>query len=429
MRDFKQAQKLKDHLAVVVGAGRSGLSAARLLLALGARVRLADANPDLPPEVRDRFGPEVEIVTGEHLPEHFRDADIVVLSPGVAVRRLGRALNAVPERKVVAELELASWFVEAPIVAVTGTNGKTTTCTLISRILAEAGKKVFTGGNIGTPLCQYLLEDEPAEVLVLEASSFQLQNCRLFKPNIGLLLNFSANHLDYHRDMDEYLQAKLNLFARQSESDTAILPEELRGLLEAREFTRARKIYFRPTERFACPGLVGEHNRANIEAAWQAVKALGVDQDTAARAVAGFKALTHRLQALGEKRGVLFVDDSKATTPEAMAAAVKSFDRPVRLLAGGVFKGGDLAALIPTLRGRVAEIGLFGGAREVFESALSRDFDLFWEPDLSAAARRLFQNAAAGDVILLSPATASFDQYSSYAERGDDFQRLYRELS
>lgn len=421
-------KRLRGKRAVVVGAGKSGLAAARLLLEAGARVALADAKPEIPAEVLGDLAGRLDPRLGAHTPEQFRDADLVVLSPGVPAKKIAAALAPVAPENVVAELEFASWFLEAPILAVTGTNGKTTTTTLISKMLEDAGKTVFTGGNIGTPLCEFILQGGRADVVVLEVSSFQLQNCRTFKPRVAMLLNFAPNHLDYHADMEEYLSAKLNLFARMDEDGTAILPEAMRAELSARRFTRARMVWFAPTDRFPAPHLHGAHNRANVEAAWQAVRLFGVGEESARATAAAFLPLAHRLQTVAEKNGVLYVDDSKSTTLDSTAAAVKSFERPVRLLLGGVFKGGDVATLIPALDGRVVEIGLFGAARDIFEPVLAGRFPLFWEPDLDKAVRRLTGNSRPGDVVLLSPATASFDAYTSYGARGDHFQRIVGEL-
>jgi len=423
------AERVRNQQTVVVGAGKSGLAAAELLLRLGARVALADAKPDLDPAALGPLAGRVELRLGAHTPAQFADASLVVLSPGVAAKKIAAALAPVASENVVAELEFASWFLQDPVLAITGTNGKTTTTTLVSQMLTDAGKTVFTGGNIGTPLCRFLLDGSRADVVVLEVSSFQLQNCQSFAPKVGVLLNFAANHLDYHADMEEYLSAKLNLFARMDASGLAILPREMRAELEKRDFTRAKKIWFGPTDRLPAPHLPGAHNRANVEAAWQAASAFGVSEASARATAAAFQPLAHRLQAVGEKNGVLFVDDSKSTTLDSTAAAVQSFERPVRLLLGGVFKGGDVAGLIPALDGRVVEIALFGAAREVFEPVLGKRFKLSWEPDLERAVRRLWTSARPGDVLLLSPATASFDAYRGYAARGDHFQRIVKELA
>ncbi|WP_285905302.1 UDP-N-acetylmuramoyl-L-alanine--D-glutamate ligase [Pseudodesulfovibrio pelocollis] len=429
VRQFIEQRTLAGKLGVVVGTGRSGLAAARLLDKLGCKVRVADSDETVTAE---RLGPlagRVELITGPHKPEHFRDADMIVLSPGVPVKRLASALEGVPARTIVAELELASWFIEAPVLAVTGTNGKTTTTTLISEIFRHAGVSAFTGGNIGTPLCEYLLDMEQAEVIVLEVSSFQLQNCHLFKPRVALFLNFAANHLDYHEDMDEYLDAKLHLFARMTGDDTALLHESLRPAIGDKGFTNARVEWFGPTDRFEAPHLPGEHNRSNVEGAWQAVRRFGVTEAQAAEAIREFHPLAHRIERVAEVGGVLYVDDSKATTLDAVLAAVRSCNTPVRLLMGGVWKGGDVAAFAREISDSVIHIGLFGGSREVFEPELSKTFPVTWDQTLEQAVRRQAAMARPGETVLLSPATSSFDQYTGYGARGDDFKRVVRELS
>jgi len=421
-------RQLADKVGVVVGVGKSGLAAARLLDVLGAEVRIVDRNEDV---TKDRLGDlkgKVQLVTGPHKKDHFADADIIVLSPGVPVKKMADALEGVPSRKIVAELEFASWFIEAPILAITGTNGKTTTTTLISEIFEHAGVRAFTGGNIGTPLCEYLLDMEPAQVIVLEVSSFQLQNCHRFQPHVGLFLNFTPDHLDYHESMDEYLDAKLMLFSQMTGEDTAILHESLRGELEGRGFTNAHVEWYGPTDRFEAPTLHGDHNRSNVEAAWQAVHRFGVTEEQAAEAIKNFKALSHRIEPVEEVNGVLYVDDSKATTLDSVVAAVNAFDRPVRLLMGGVWKGGDVEAFAETVKDKIISVGLFGGARDILEKPLSVRFPITWDINLEAAVLRQAAKAKEGELVLLSPATASFDQYGSYAERGDDFKRVVRGL-
>ena len=430
MRDMLHTDQLRGHTAVVVGAGASGRSAARLLARLGASVRFLEKNAAA---IAEDFRAEAQAAgydlrTGEHGPHDFAGADMVVLSPGIRAASLAPALTGCPGVQVVSELELASWFTPEPIIAVTGSNGKTTTVMLISHLLEAAGRSVFTGGNIGTPLSEHVLSGEPADVVVLEVSSFQLQLVKSFRPRVAVLLNFAANHLDWHADMDEYLSAKLNIFAAQRSEDTAIVAEELRPLLAGQTFTRAAVTWYGVASNFLCPRLAGVHNQSNMEAAYLACRPYGVTEELARKAFADFVPAPHRLQIIGEKGGVLFVDDSKATTITAMEAALKSFDRPVRLLCGGVYKGGDLAALIPLLKDKVAAVGLFGASREVFEAAFAGAVPLFYEPTLKAAMTRLYAEAVAGDAVLLSPGTSSFDLYPNYKARGRDFQEIFAGL-
>ncbi len=419
-------------LAVVVGAGRSGRAAARLLSREGARVRLLDRNaaalsPEQTASLR-KLGVDVRL--GEHSPEQFEHAAFVVPSPGMPAAKLRQYLGhgqGAPE--VLAEMELAWRYLnDEPVLAVTGTSGKTTTASLAAAMLQAQGYMVFLGGNIGTPLSEYVLSERKADVLVLEISSFQLQTCSTFCPRAGVLMNITPNHLDYHKDMAEYQEAKFRLFRCQDEGDLAILGEDLKDL--ARGFNlRARQVWVRESGRFAKGRLLGAHNKFNEEAAWQACRFFGVSEANAARAVARFAPLPHRLELVREHGGVLYVNDSKCTTVSSLEVALRAFDRPLRLLCGGKFKGGDLAALGGLLRERVREVALFGASREHFETAWQGLVPLHWHATLEEAVCALHASATAGDVVLLAPATSSFDLYDNYMARGDDFKRIVSELA
>ena len=430
----------KGRLCAVVGAGRSGRAAARLLDAQGARVRVLERDPDgVPDDFAAWAGTRgVEIAAGEHGADQFRGASLVVLSPGI-VPHLIRPLLPDPAPPVMAELELAWRCLERSgnrgrVLAVTGTNGKTTTTALAAHVLRTAGWDVFEGGNIGTPLSEHVLaghgrDARTAQVLVLEVSSFQAMGLDEFRPEVAALLNFSANHLDWHADLEEYLWAKLRIFARMDGEDLALVHESLRPLLEKRTFTGARLRWFGASDRFECPSLPGEHNQANMEAAYQATRRFGIDERDMRDALATFTPHPHRLQQVGELGGVTFVDDSKSTTLESLRAALESFDRPVLLMAGGVFKGGDPGELRGLVERKVKAVGLFGDSREVFEAAWSGVAPVAWSPNLRGALAGLMAHADPGDVVLLSPATASFDLYADYKARGRDFQDAVRALS
>lgn len=416
--------------AVVVGAGKSGLDAAKLLCALGARVRLLERSAEKVPYIfRDwAAGAGVEICCGEHSPGHFQKAKLVVLCPGVPS---GRIMPFLPEKSpppVWAETELAWRCLEGePVLAVTGTSGKTTTTSLCAAMLEAGGLKVFTGGNIGTPLSEYVLARrsgaEQADVVVLELSSFQLQNCCTLHPRVAVLLNISPNHLDYHADMQEYTDAKMRLFQHQDDSDTAILGPGLELL--AQEYgLRARLEFAGAGEAFTNLQLLGPHNQANAEAAWLACREFGIDRDDALQAARAFRPIEHRLERTAEKRGVLYVNDSKATTVDALRVALNAFSRPVLLLAGGKFKGGDLEGLRDLLVRKVKAVGLYGASREYFQKAWQGAVPLTWDVTLEQAVQRLAAGAAPGDVVLLAPATSSFDQYKNYTARGEDFKRI-----
>jgi UDP-N-acetylmuramoylalanine--D-glutamate ligase len=418
--------------SVVVGAGLSGRAVSRLLHDLGAKVRIVDRNPE---GVSDDFAAEAERLhfdmrLGDHKPEDFADADLIVLSPGVPAAKIK---SFFPERKgleVVAEMELAARFVSEPIIAVTGTSGKTTTTAVIGHVLEKTGRTTFVGGNIGTPLSAYVSEDQSAEVVVLEVSSFQGQNLTSFAPDVGIFLNLAPNHLDYHADMDEYLEAKLNIFRRMGPDALLVLPAEMKAELEGRDLGKARIEWFTPRGRFEpCLNLPGKHNQANLEAAFMALQHFGITAEDVAEALNDFRPFPHRLELVAEGGGVTFVNDSKATTLHSAAAAIEAYDRPILLLAGGVFKGGDPTDLLPVFKDRVKAVGLFGKAGERFEAAWKDAVPCRRLETLAEAMQSLMDMAEPGDVMLLSPATSSFDQYPNYGARGEDFRAIALELA
>lgn len=423
MRENLHTDRLRGCQAVVVGAGSSGLSAARLLVTLGASVRVLEKDPARAAGLARNAGWTVQ--AGAHKAEDFTGARLVVVSPGIPRASLEHLVPA--EAKIIAELELASWFVTEPMVAITGTNGKTTTTTLVRQILERNGKRVFTGGNIGTPLSEYVLGEHSAEIVLLEVSSFQLQNSPTFHPQVAALLNFSANHLDYHQSMDEYLDAKLSMFAQLTPDELAIFPLSLRDMLETRVHTQGQRQYFTGTGRFSCSALPGAHNQENMEAAYLICQYFGLHQEQVQQGMDGFVSLPHRLEYVTEHEDVLFIDDSKSTTIDSMLAALRSQERPVHLLAGGVFKGGDLQQVLPLLREKVRGIYLFGQSRDLFTSAWSEaGREISWDATLEDALFRAASHAQPHDCVLLSPATASFDLFANYKERGLAFQRAVR---
>lgn len=426
---LKHNPVMPGSLVAVIGAGASGEAAARLLREKGARVRLLEHNPDRVGkgllDLASQIG--IEIVTGPHEPAHFQDVALVVPSPGVPHSRLLIQLEAAGSPPVMSELELAYRFVNEPILAITGTSGKTTTASIAAAMLRAAGKNVFLGGNIGTPLSAYVTAGKKADVLVLEVSSFQLMGCDTFRPNVGVLLNITPNHLDQHENMHEYVEAKFSLFTNQTAGDAAIFGTDLEDEVPLHAI-KARTVYFSATDRFPETRLLGAHNRANLEAAYLAASEFGVTEEQARVAVAAFEPLPNRLELVGEWNGIAYINDSKATTVSALKVALQSMERPVLLLAGGVFKGGDLKELVPLLREKVNAVGLFGASREQFASVWEGVVPLDWHATLEEAMAGLRKQAHAGDAILLAPATASFDLYANYGERGADFRRIAQRL-
>jgi UDP-N-acetylmuramoylalanine--D-glutamate ligase len=424
---WAKTHNLVNRQIVVVGAGQSGMAAVRLGRRYQGNVRLVERDPDRLTQEQSltlkALG--VNVQSGRHSPEQFAGADLVVLSPGVPKDSLAWALpDHVP---VVSELEMASWFVSQPVIAITGTNGKTTTTSLINHLLTSCGYETFMGGNIGTPLSEYVLSEKSADFLVLEVSSFQLQHTCTFRPHIALFLNFSPNHLDHHRDMQEYLEAKLKIFDNQGHEDWLIIPEQLSLRLEQITIYAHKHIVDR-VRSFDCPALLGPHNQLNIEAALAACRILGLDDEATLPKLKSYEAYPHRLQVVRQINGLCFVDDSKSTTFEALKAALESFEQPVCLLAGGRYKGGNPKELANLIQKRVRIIGLFGESRDLFSQAWQNLAPLFWKPTLEEATQCIYSQAQSGDIILLSPATSSFDLFQNYKERGLAFQKVVQAL-
>ena len=425
---------LSRRRVAVIGAGRSGRAAVRLLHEMGAEVRLLEKKPEQMPAEFSAWLSEnnVPVFGGEHAPEYFEGVELVIPSPAAAKAVIEPLLPVRADgskAEIMAETELAWRLLEKePVIGVTGTSGKTTTTSLVAAMLEAHGLRVFTGGNIGVPLSEYVLarrRGEPkADVVVLELSSFQLQTCSTLHPRVGILLNISENHLDFHKDMKEYTDAKMRLFARQTEHDVAILSPALSRLPEEYGM-KARVVYLTPGARpFPDTRLIGAHNQSNAEAAFLAASLFDVTRDEAARAMREFAPIANRLEHVADINGVQYVNDSKCTTIEALKVALQAFDRPVVLLAGGKFKGGDVEGMRPLLKEHVRAVALYGASREHFEPAWKDVVPVTWDASMDEALARARTLALPGDAVLLAPATSSYDQYKNYIERGNHFRDL-----
>ncbi len=426
--------ELTDRRIAVIGAGRSGRAALRLLHALGADVRLLEKSPEAMPEDFASWleASGIAVFGGEHQPEHFEGVDLVIPSPGAAKANIEPVLPVRADgskAEIMAETEMAWRLLEGePVIGITGTSGKTTTTSLCSAMLEAHGLRVFTGGNIGVPLSEYVLARlegaEKADVVVLELSSFQLQTCSTLRPRVGMLLNVSENHLDFHKDMAEYTEAKMQLFACQTSDDIAILAPVFVYFVEEFGLKARVELIDLDARPFPDTRLIGAHNQNNAEAAFMAASVFGVTREDAARAMREFKPIVHRLEHVADVDGVQYVNDSKCTTVEALRVALSAFERPVILLAGGKFKGGDLEGMKPLLASRVKAVALYGAAREHFEPAWRDTVPVTWDEKLDDALARARALAVPGDAVLLAPATASFDQYKNYLARGEHFRSL-----
>ncbi|MEE9911862.1 MAG: UDP-N-acetylmuramoyl-L-alanine--D-glutamate ligase [Deltaproteobacteria bacterium] len=446
--------ELRGKKIVVIGMGRTGIATAAFLGSHGAAVVAVDEKPS--GEWGESFAglaSEPWLCVGSYTAATIDGADLVVPSPGIPPHH--EMLAAAQKKKIpiLSEIELAYRFIRVPIIAVTGTNGKTTTTTLLGRILAHAGKKVFVGGNIGNPLIEYAGSPQTDDFIVAEISSFQLQWIRTFRPHAAMLLNITCDHVNYHGSFEEYRRVKAGIFENQQESDLAILNAEdetqdgLAASLRAQVVRFSSQRPLRPgiflkddvivhrkpdgSEEHYPAGMIhlpGLHNVENVMAALAAARFCGCSREKIIEAVSLFRGLPHRIEFAGEKNAVKFYDDSKGTNVDAVIRALQTFSAPVILLLGGRDKDGNFEALQPLLGSKTKGVILFGEARDRIEPQLGARVKAGKEPTLKAAVLRAYREAAPGDIVLLSPGCASFDEFANYKERGNFFKETVGNL-
>ena len=463
---------VKDAKIVVMGLARSGVGAARLLDAAGAHVTVVDRKE--PAELAGmlaQLNPErIRTVLGSGYESPLEDADLIVISPGVpsGLDALDRARKH--GIKVIGELELASRFLNAPILAVTGTNGKSTTVTLIGLFLKEAGKTAFVGGNLGTAISEaalatYRAQSTPAggsagrpyEFLVVEVSSFQLETIETFHPWVASLLNITLDHMDRYRSVEDYVAAKGRIFENQEPGDYAVLNLDDERVARLRAGINAKVLGFRrsasagkavvgetyldgdrivstvtgkPEElcRRSEMQLIGLHNVDNVMAAATYALLCGCPLEAIRGVLRSFPGLEHALEMVRERRGVRYVNDSKGTNVDATLKALEGIEQPIWLIAGGRDKGGDFSRLERVIRERVKRLILIGEAAPRIKAAVG-NFDRFCHAEtLREAVELAAVEARPGDVVLLSPACASFDMFADYQDRGRQFKSLVHGL-
>ncbi len=444
--------ELKNKRVLVVGLGKSGIAAARFLKARGAQVTVSDIRPaGLISELPALLDAGIMVETGSHGLLTFRRQDLIVVSPGVpsntpeltTVRAMG-----IP---IIGEMELGSEFLQGQIVAITGSNGKTTTTTLVGEILKASGKPTLVGGNIGRPVVDMVAESTPESWSVLEVSSFQLETIQTFHPRIAAVLNITPDHLDRHGSFEAYAAAKSRITENQTVDDFLILnaedePTKLvaaktkaqiywfspRRQVKQGAFAHGESILFRakeggevePIMPVAEIPLAGAHNVENVLSAVCAARLAGVDAETIREAVAAFHAVEHRLEFVREVNGVRWFNDSKATNVDATAKAIEAFPGGIWLILGGKDKDSDYSTLSPLLRSRVKAVITIGSAAEKIESHLAGIVKIERAGTMERAVAWVRQEAKSGDVVLLAPACSSFDQFENYEHRGHVFKQL-----
>ena len=447
---------IQDKRILVVGLGKSGVASAQFLQARGAKVAVSDSkSPEqLGNEIQALLDSGIAVETGGHGERTFRAQDLIVVSPGVPVDALPLVQARLYGVPIIGEIELAARFLQGRIVAITGSNGKTTTTTLTGEILAAAGFPVVVGGNIGTPAISLVEQTAPQTFVVLEVSSFQLETIQSFRPWISCILNITPDHLDRHRTLEAYIDAKARVFENQGDDDFCVLnaDDPAANELTARvhcavahfsrrqevatgAFERNDRIWFRnggvereilPVEEIA---LKGAHNLENVLAAVCMASLAGCPAEKIRQAVAAFKAVEHRLEFVAEIAGVHYYNDSKATNVDATIKALESFPANIHLILGGKDKGSDYTVLEGLLRERVKRVYTIGAAAEKIASQVRQAAEIVAAGTLENAVQRAAAAAVPGDVVLLAPACASFDQFQSYEHRGRVFKELVRALA
>ncbi len=447
---------LQNKRVLVVGLGKSGVASALFLKSRGAQVTVSDSKPEA--ELRDEIllllDHGIAVETGGHGDRTFRGQDLIVVSPGVPFDApqlmQARALG----EPVIGEVELAAQFLAGHIVAITGANGKTTTTSLAGEIVAAGRFPTLVGGNIGTPAITFVDQAKSDTWVVLEVSSFQLETILAFRPRIAVILNITPDHLDRHKTFANYVNAKARIFENQQAGDFTVLNADdattadlaprihsqlfwfsRKKVVDRGAFVRERQIFFRDgqCEREIMPlgeiPLKGAHNLENVLAGVSVGALVGCQPEQIREAVRKFKAVEHRLEFVAKIAGVEYYNDSKATNVDATIKALESFPANIHLILGGKDKGSDYTVLNELLRQRVKRVYTIGAAAAKIESHIQGAAEIDHAETLENAIRRATGQASAGDIVLLAPACASFDQFQNYEHRGRVFKEVVHSLA
>lgn len=442
--------RIKGKRVLIIGAGKTGVAAAQVLHNLGACVTVCDIKRDylLADTLQQLKDIPVKVIAGVYPDITKSGIDMLVMSPGVPQNIPPVAAAVELGIPVWSEIELASTMFDAPIVAVTGTNGKTTTTSLLGQMFQDAGKATIVAGNIGVPLVGEVNRITSEHIVVLEVSSFQLEAIHTFRPKIGIIINLTPDHLDRHRTMSEYRKVKQSLFRNQGKGDFSILNYDdeyvksmaadaggeviffsLRHTLDTGAYLSGEDIYFsyQGKKDYICSKnelyIKGSHNVENALSAICAGRLMGIKSESIRHTLKTFKGVKHRLQLVDEIHGVKYINDSKGTNPDATIKAIESYSEPIILILGGKNKGSNFDGLAKYVSTRVKEVILLGeAAPEIIIALETAGYNKYSQVEsLEQAVVRAARIASIGDVVLLSPACASWDMFNNYEERGDLF--------
>ena len=420
---------------IVVGLAKSGIEAARLLASRKDTVFISEFKNDSGARkamdllVKEGVLKEENIELGGHTDKFIKKADLMVVSPGVRRDALPIKLAEGKKIPVISELELAYTMCPAsvPVIAVTGTSGKTTTTTLIGRMLKNAGNDAIVCGNIGNPFSGEIKKIKKDSIIVLEVSSFQLELIDKFKPRVSVILNISDNHLDRHKDMNEYITAKCRIFVNQDKEDVLFLNKNDEFLREISGVLKGPRVEFFNEYK----GFGARHKILNEDylAAASAASFMGAGEEKMLEVIRGFKGIEHRLEHVANVDGVDFINDSKATTISSVEWALKSFGENTVLIVGGKYKGGDFGVLKGLVQKKVDYIISIGEARPHIKDGLRGVRPIFEADDFNQAVSEGFKRAKKGGRVLLSPGCSSFDMFENYEERGKIFKDIVKEIA
>ena len=449
------AEPFAGKRVLVVGMARTGMAAAGFLRTRGACVTVSDrrGRDSLQPEIRRLEALGIDCEVGGHRPETFRKTECIVVSPGVPLEQPVLKEAAGRGTQILSEIELASRFLRGKIVGITGSNGKTTTTTLVGEILKSAGFRAQVGGNIGVPLISLVESSASDSINVVELSSFQLETVSSLRAHIAVILNITPDHMDRYPTLAAYARAKLNLLRNQTASDYAVLNREDRLLLDLAVQPAAQEYWFSsgiPVDQGTClqnGALVfsqggrreqmvrveeiqvkGRHNLENVAAAVTVARLLGASAPSIRESVARFRGVSHRLEWVREVRGVDFYNDSKATNPASAQRALEAFEQRLILILGGRDKASDFSVLSPQVSRRVKGLVLLGEASRKIESQLAGTAPVTRAATMEEAVRLAFGQADRGEVVLLAPACSSFDMFRDYEDRGNVFKEAVNRL-